>query len=196
MASLALVSKYGIPPLDWQNAWARFEGITRLPSSTSILFPITTYAHQTLHLLQAGGTHEWEILWVCGARLDQKLVPPAVQRLEALGVVDVVHENAAVGAAVECHAQGLESLLASRIPQLYRLSLGRVVCLRGSDLHGDQAVVDEHLLGQEVGAYGGLVACAELLVDLHWVRAVDWAGWRSVRIGSSSSSCRLRCRRE
>jgi hypothetical protein len=27
MASLALVSKYGIPPLDWQNAWARFEGI-------------------------------------------------------------------------------------------------------------------------------------------------------------------------
>jgi hypothetical protein len=25
MASLALVSKYGIPPLDWQNAIARFD---------------------------------------------------------------------------------------------------------------------------------------------------------------------------
>lgn len=27
MASFALVSKYGIPPFDWQNAMARFEEI-------------------------------------------------------------------------------------------------------------------------------------------------------------------------
>lgn len=44
MASLALVSKYGTPPFDWQNVIARFVEITRLLSSTSILFPRTTCA--------------------------------------------------------------------------------------------------------------------------------------------------------
>ena len=41
-ASFALVSKYGIPPFDWQNVIARFEDIMRLLSSTSILLPRTT----------------------------------------------------------------------------------------------------------------------------------------------------------
>jgi hypothetical protein len=36
--------------------------------------------------------------------LDQELVPPAVKRIEALGVVDVEHKDAAVGTAVECNA--------------------------------------------------------------------------------------------
>ena len=42
-ASFALVSKYGIPPFDWQNAIALFDDIMRLFSSTSILLPSTTY---------------------------------------------------------------------------------------------------------------------------------------------------------
>lgn len=41
-ASLALVSKYGMFPLDWQKVMARFDEIIRLFSSTSILLPITT----------------------------------------------------------------------------------------------------------------------------------------------------------
>ena len=41
-ASLALVSKYGMLPFDWQKVMARFEEIIRLFSSTSILLPITT----------------------------------------------------------------------------------------------------------------------------------------------------------
>ncbi len=36
-----------------------------------------------------------------------------------------------------------------------------------SHLHGDLSVVDKHLSRQEVGADRGLVAGAELLVDLH-----------------------------
>jgi hypothetical protein len=44
----------------------------------------------------------------------------------------------------------LEALLASGVPEL----------------HGHETVVHEHLFGEEVGADGGLVACAELLVDL------------------------------
>lgn len=42
-ASLALVSKYGMLPLDWQKVMARFDEIILLFSSTSILFPMTTY---------------------------------------------------------------------------------------------------------------------------------------------------------
>ena len=43
-ASLALVSKYGIPPFDWQKVMALFDDIILLFSSTSILFPSTTYS--------------------------------------------------------------------------------------------------------------------------------------------------------
>src|SRR3954451_20117216 len=97
MASLALVSKYGIPPLDWQNAWARFEKIWRVSSRlvngrsayhSLSLFHIDLVPDDDLSRSAAAstlrGTHEWEVLRVHGARLYQKLVPPAVQRLEAL----------------------------------------------------------------------------------------------------------------
>ncbi len=41
-ASLALVSKYGMPPFDWQKVMALFDEIILLFSSTSILLPRTT----------------------------------------------------------------------------------------------------------------------------------------------------------
>lgn len=44
IASLALVSKYGMPPFDWQKVMALFDDIILLFSSTSILLPNTTYA--------------------------------------------------------------------------------------------------------------------------------------------------------
>ena len=43
--------------------------------------------------------------------LDEKLVPPTVQRFEGVGRRHVVGEDAAVGAAVESDTKGLESLL-------------------------------------------------------------------------------------
>lgn len=54
-----------------------------------------------------------------GTHLDEKLVAPAVERLKALGRIDVVDEHAAVGPTVEGDAERLEALLAGRIPELY-----------------------------------------------------------------------------
>lgn len=46
-------------------------------------------------------TYEWEAFGVPGARLDQELIPPAVQGFETLGVVHVVDKDAAIGSTVE-----------------------------------------------------------------------------------------------
>ena len=74
-------------------------------------------------------------------------------------------------------------------------------------LHGDLAVVYQDLSRQKVGTDCGLVAGAELLVDLfeaapcqnhrliaHRRRTVDTKKEASVHIGSSSWSCRRRYR--
>lgn len=93
-ASLALVSKYGRFPLDWQNVMARFDDIILLFSSTSILLPITTCdvrQHSTPGPAYSGYTHKWKALRVSGASLDKELVSPAVEGFETLGVVDVVY---------------------------------------------------------------------------------------------------------
>ncbi len=74
-------------------------------------------------------------------------------------------------------------------------------------LHGNLAVVDEHFASQEIGTDGGLVAGAELLVDLDGRRNVSRPtdGMRhahprservpDVHIDSSNSSCRHRYHR-
>ncbi len=103
--------------------------------------------------------------------MNQKLVAPAVQSFEALGVVDVVDEDAAVGAAVKGNAQRLEAFLAGRIPQLSQVSPPLSHCkprtrLLLPYLHGDLSIVYQNLLCRKVGADGGLVAGAEFLVDL------------------------------
>jgi hypothetical protein len=49
-------------------------------------------------------TYKWEALRVHWTSLHQELVPPAIQCIEALRVVDIVDEHAAVGAAVEGNA--------------------------------------------------------------------------------------------
>lgn len=69
-----------------------------------------------------------EVLGVPGTGLDEKLVSPAVKGLERVGGGDVEHQDAAVGASVEGHAQGLEPLLPRRVPNLpktHRHSWGR-----------------------------------------------------------------------
>jgi hypothetical protein len=63
--------------------------------------------------------------------LDEELVPPAVERLKALGRVDVVNEHAAVGPAVKGDAERLEALLAGRVPELRRRRARSVVMSRG-----------------------------------------------------------------
>lgn len=119
-ASLALVSKYGISPFDWQNVKARFEDIILLFSSTSILFPSTT-CHWLISPLgpiphSFPGTHKWEAFRVSRASLDEELVPPAIQCLKALRVIDVVDQNAAVSSSVECDAKRLKPFLSGSVP--------------------------------------------------------------------------------
>lgn len=82
--------------------------------------------------------------------MDEELVAPGIEGLKGLGAVDIVHEDAAVCAAVEGHAERLEALLAGGIPEL----------------EGDDAIVDGYFFGEEVGAYRCFVRGAEFLVDL------------------------------
>ncbi len=51
--------------------------------------------------------------------LDEELVAPGIKGLEGFGRVDVVDEDAAVRAAVEGDAEGLEALLAGGVPELF-----------------------------------------------------------------------------
>ena len=111
----------------------------------------------------------------------QELVPPAVERVEALGVVDVVDEHAAVSPAIKGHAEGLEALLTSRIPELFQEANVDIVSMKApsardrvdwrwsSYLHRHLSVVDEYFPREEVGADGSLVTGAELLVYLQTV---------------------------
>ena len=50
--------------------------------------------------------------------LDKKLVAPAIQGFKRLCAVDVIYEHAAICTPVVGHAERLEALLSSRIPEL------------------------------------------------------------------------------
>lgn len=63
-------------------------------------------------------TYERKILRIMRTSLDQEFIPPAIQRLETLRIVDIVHKNTAVRTTVERDAQRLKALLASGIPDL------------------------------------------------------------------------------
>lgn len=62
---------------------------------------------------------EGKVLRVARAGLDQKLIPPAVQRLEGVGCRDIEDEHTAVSSAIECHAQRLKTLLTRCVPNLF-----------------------------------------------------------------------------
>ena len=92
---------------------------------------------------------EWEVVRVVGASLDEEFISPVFKVVEGFRGVDIVDEDAAVCSSVEGYAEALEAFLACCVP----------------DLHCDEAVVDLDLLGEEVGANGGFVLTAELLVN-------------------------------
>jgi hypothetical protein len=78
-------------------------------------------AHHSLALLDihlVTNNNEGEVLRVPRRRLDQELVPPAIERLETLARVDVVHQDAAIRSTVEGDTEGLETLLAGCVPEL------------------------------------------------------------------------------
>lgn len=105
------------------------------------------------HINLVAQYYERETLRIPWGCLNQELVAPRVKRIEGFGRVDVVNQHAAVGAAVEGYAEGLEAFLPGRVPEL----------------QGYNAVVYCDLFGEEVGADCRLVGCGELLVDLEGV---------------------------
>lgn len=76
--------------------------------------------------------YEWEALGVHGASLDQELISPAVESVETLRIVNIVHEHAAVGAAVEGDTQRLEAFLTGCVPKLHLVNR-RVACQESRD---------------------------------------------------------------
>lgn len=65
-----------------------------------------------------GETYEWKVFRISWAGLYQEFVPPAVQGIEALRVVNVVDKHTTVSAPVESDAERLKSLLTGCIPEL------------------------------------------------------------------------------
>lgn len=102
------------------------------------------------HIHLVAQHHEGEALGVHRTGLYQELIPPAVQRVEALLIIHVVHQHAAIRSPIERHAQALKALLPRCVPQL----------------HGHESVIHEHFFGEEIGADGRFVGGRELLVDL------------------------------
>ncbi len=82
--------------------------------------------------------------------LNEEFVSPRIQRLERVRRGDVVDEDAAIGAPVEGDAERLETLLAGRVPNLHR----------------DQTIVDQNLLGEEIRADRRLVLIRKLPVHV------------------------------
>lgn len=76
----------------------------------------------TLPSFKLRATNKWEVGRVPRRSLDEKFVSPAVQRLETLGIVHVVDQNAAISTSVERYAEGLETFLTGRIPELSQKS--------------------------------------------------------------------------
>lgn len=118
-----------VPEGSFMSATASFSDVLEIDtvllfSSTSTLFPSTTCdpSDMTSDQCAPDETYEWEALGIHGARLDQKLVSPAVQCLEALRVVDVVDQDTAVCSPVKGDTKRLKSLLTSSVPQLCAVS--------------------------------------------------------------------------
>ena len=64
MASLALVSKYGIPPLDWQNAMARFDETFASRLAHCNIAPESSSTYHALALLYIHLVAEHDLLAV------------------------------------------------------------------------------------------------------------------------------------
>jgi len=97
--------------------------------------------------------------------------------------------------------QVIETFLDRPCPTATLLSANKVEDRQcRTDLHGDQSIIYKDFFGKEIGANGGFVACAELLVDLLGCglrqRRRARRGGAIVHIGSSATSCLRRYRRE
>jgi hypothetical protein len=133
-SSLADVSKWDMFPFCLQYSSTSFRSTARSDS----------LAH--LEIALAANHNEREAVGVHDSTLADKLPLPVFDVREALLLSDIVDQNAGVGSAVECGANGLELLLAGGVP----------------DLEDDLFVVVGDFVGKEVSADGDSVLIREL----------------------------------
>lgn len=100
----------------WSRAQVRLFGPI---SRSSKKRPVLAYhALGLLHIDLVTNDDKGEVLGSTRGGLNQEFVSPALQGLETLCVVDVVHEHTAVGSTVKGNSQGLEALLSGSVPNL------------------------------------------------------------------------------
>jgi hypothetical protein len=58
-------------------------------------------------------------MWAC---LDEEFITPAIECLERLGTIHIVHEYAAIRTTIERHPKRLEPFLTCGIPQLVNMT--------------------------------------------------------------------------
>ena len=104
-ASLALVSKNGISPLDAHHAFAYVETRCQrvIHKLTGLLKDDLAgghlpFGHQVRFVTQ---NHKWKVLCVARGGVSQKLVHPGLQIVETLRVCDIVDKHTRVGSSVK-----------------------------------------------------------------------------------------------
>ena len=87
------------------------------------------------------------LVWVLWRTSLHEVFEPGVDIFKRLGICDVVHDAAAVGATVERRTEALEPLLPSSIPDLQ---------------NADTVIFELYLSVSEIGAYGWLKVLGEV----------------------------------
>ena len=97
--------------------------------------------------------------------LDQELIPPTIKTFESVWSCHIICQHATVGTTVESNTKRLEP---EQNHDELPLDNDDLPLLAGCvpDLHSHQAVINHHLLGQEISTNGSLVLVGELLVDI------------------------------
>ena len=110
-------------PFAWHQVIARFcvtyirsGSVSGCENNTTVKVAYLSLA--VFHVDLVPENNKGEVLRVMWARLDQKLVPPTVQRLEGLQAVHIVDQHAAVCTTIESNTERLKALLTGGVPQL------------------------------------------------------------------------------
>lgn len=74
------------------------------------------HALAVFHIYLVSKDNEREIVRIFRCCVYEELVSPRINGIEGFSIVDVVNQDAAISATVECNSKTLESFLTSSIP--------------------------------------------------------------------------------
>ena len=140
LSHILIISRRSLNPLDVPSKLLHYPLSSLLVNGPLILKVTFISDHE-----------EWKGVGVDDHTFLDERVLPLFEVFQRLGIRDVIYEEAAVGSPVESRAQGLVSLLASRVPNLK---------------HDDSSVESDFLIA-EVSADCGLEVVSEARVLKH-----------------------------